>query len=122
MGYDRYTVPDTVAVERTVSAFLKHSQTYVHGLSCHSFNFLSRTVNSKPPTIPFGIVHFFPTIFLEIAVVSFNYSYCSGGSRGGVWISHCSVKQFLASYNYDVGFPSENKNLLEKNLNILKLL
>ena len=64
-------------------------------------------MNSKPPTIPFGIVHFFPTIFLEIAVVSFNYS---------------TVKQFLDSYNYDVGFSSENKNLLEKNLNILKLL
>ena len=40
MGYDQYTVPDTVAVELTVSAFLKHSQTYVHGLSCHSFKFL----------------------------------------------------------------------------------
>ena len=39
-----------------------------------------------------------------------------------VWIRHCSVKQFLDSYNYHVGFSSENKNLLEKNLNILKLL
>ena len=28
----------------------------VHGLSCHSFKFLWRTVNSKPPTTPFGIV------------------------------------------------------------------
>ena len=40
MGYDQYTVPDTVAVEPTFVAFLQHSQTYVHGLSCHSFKFL----------------------------------------------------------------------------------
>ena len=39
-----------------------------------------------------------------------------------VWIRHCSVKQFLDSYNYHVGFSSENKNLLEKNPTILKLL
>ena len=56
MGYAQYTVPDFVAVEPTFVAFLYHSQTYVHGLSCHSINFLWRTVNSKPPTIPFGIV------------------------------------------------------------------
>ena len=37
MGYDQYTVPDTVAVEPTFVAFLQHSQTYVHGLSCPSF-------------------------------------------------------------------------------------
>ena len=28
--------PDTVAVEPTVVAFLQQSQTYVHGLPCHS--------------------------------------------------------------------------------------
>ena len=39
MGYDQYTVPGTVAVESTFVAFLYHSQTYVHGLSCHSFKF-----------------------------------------------------------------------------------
>ena len=55
MGYDLYTVPDTVAFEPTFLAILYHSQTCVHGLSCHSFNFLRRTVNSKPPTIHFGI-------------------------------------------------------------------
>ena len=54
--YDQYTVPDAVAVEP--SAFRQHSQTYDHGLSCHSFKFLWKTVNSKPPTIPFGIVAF----------------------------------------------------------------
>ena len=39
MGYDQYTVPNTVAVELTFFAFHKHSQTYVHGLSCHSLKF-----------------------------------------------------------------------------------
>ena len=40
----------------TFVAFLWHSQTYVHTHLCHSFKFLWRTVNWKPPTIPFGIV------------------------------------------------------------------
>ena len=40
MGYAQYNVPDTVAVEPTFVAFLQHSKTYVHGLSCHSFKFL----------------------------------------------------------------------------------
>ena len=30
----------TVAVEPTFVAFLYHSQTYFHGISCHSFKFL----------------------------------------------------------------------------------
>ena len=40
MGYDQYAVPGTVAVESTFVPFLWHSQTYIHGLSCHSFKFL----------------------------------------------------------------------------------
>ena len=61
--------PDTVAFKPTFVAFLQHSQTYVHGLSCHSSKFLWRRVNSKTPTILFGIVAFtFGTSFLEIAV------------------------------------------------------
>ena len=32
------------------------SQTYVHSLLYYSFKFLWRTVYSKPPTIPFGII------------------------------------------------------------------
>ena len=55
MGLDQYTVPDTVAVEPTFVALLQNSHTYFNGLSCHSFKFLWRTVNSKPPTIPFRI-------------------------------------------------------------------
>ena len=56
MGYYQFTVPDTVAVERTFFTFLTHSQIYAHSLSCHSLKFLWRTVKSKPHTIPFGIV------------------------------------------------------------------
>ena len=43
MGFDEYTVPNTVAIEPTFVAFyfLKHSQAYRHGLSCHFFKFLS---------------------------------------------------------------------------------
>ena len=56
MGYDQYTVLDTVAVKTSFVAFLQHAQTYAHGLLCNSFKFLWRTANSKPPTLPFGIV------------------------------------------------------------------
>ena len=56
MGYDQYTVLDTVAVESTFVAFLWQSQAYVHGLSCHSFKYFWRAVNSQPPIIPFGVV------------------------------------------------------------------
>ena len=41
MGFDLYSVPDTVAVESSIVAFLYlHSETFVHGLLCHSFKFL----------------------------------------------------------------------------------
>ena len=40
MGYDQYTVPDTVAVKTTFVTLLKQTATYLHGLSCHSFKFL----------------------------------------------------------------------------------
>ena len=57
VGYDQYTVPDTVAVKTTFVTLLKQTPTYLHGLSCHSFKFLWRRVNSKPATILlFGIV------------------------------------------------------------------
>ena len=46
----------TVAVEPTLVAFHLHLRTYFRGLSCHSFKFLWRTGQTKPPTIPFGIV------------------------------------------------------------------
>ena len=57
MGYDQYTVPDTVAVKPTFVAFFLHSQTYVHGRSCHCF--------SKPPLMPFGIV---ATVLSELMI------------------------------------------------------
>ena len=40
MGYDQYTVPDSVVVKTSFIVFLQHAQTYVHGLLCHSFKFL----------------------------------------------------------------------------------
>ena len=46
----------TVAVEPTLVTFHQDSRTHVRGLSCHSFKFLQRTGQTKPPTIPFGIV------------------------------------------------------------------
>ena len=63
MGYDQYAVPGTVAVEPTFVAFFEILQTYVHGLSCHSFKLLWRTVNSKPPTFRDCRVHFFQQPF-----------------------------------------------------------
>ena len=45
LGYDQPTVPDTIAVKPSLVVFLQQSQTYVHGLLCHSFKFLSRAVN-----------------------------------------------------------------------------
>ena len=56
VGYDQYTVPDTVAVEPTFAKFIQHLQTYFHDLSYHSFKFLWKTVNSRPPTIHFAVV------------------------------------------------------------------
>ena len=55
MGYYQFTIPGTVALETTFVTFLWHSQTYIHGLSCHSLKFLWRTVNSNSPTIPYNI-------------------------------------------------------------------
>ena len=61
MGYDQYTFPGTVDVKPTFLAFLQHSQLYSHGLSCHSFKFLWKTVNRKSAHNTFRAcrVHFF---------------------------------------------------------------
>ena len=59
MGYDQYTVPDTVAVEPAFVAFLKHSQTYIHGLSCHFQNSLKSDLKSTQSTVRDCRVHFF---------------------------------------------------------------
>ena len=56
MGCNHYTVFDNVAVEPTLLRFLSIRKHTIHDLLCHSFNFFWKTVNSKPPTIPFGIV------------------------------------------------------------------
>ena len=57
----QYTVPDTVAVDGTYFFCFPNlalANSYFHGLSCHSFKFLWRTVSSKPHTVPIGM-HFF---------------------------------------------------------------
>ena len=65
----QYAVPDTVAVESSMLlsfSTLKHMSMASRAILS---NFFEVTVNSKPPTIPFGIVaRTFPTTFLEIAV------------------------------------------------------
>ena len=63
MGYDQYTVPDTVAVESSIVAFLQHLQTYVHGLSCHSFKF-----QNHPQYVSGLSCALFPITFLEMVV------------------------------------------------------
>ena len=56
MGYDQYTVPDTIDVEPTFVAFLSHSQTYVHGLSFPSSNFFEQQWTQNHPQYLSGIV------------------------------------------------------------------
>ena len=47
MGHDQYSVPQTAAVEAAFVAFIQHSQTYVHGLSGHSFKLRSNSLRSN---------------------------------------------------------------------------
>ena len=68
----------TVAVEPTFVAFFQHSQTYIHGLSCLSFKFLCRRVNSNHPQYLSGLSRaLFPTTFLAIAVWFMLLSACT---------------------------------------------
>ena len=71
MGYDRYTVPDTVAVEPTFVTFpLAFVNIRLWPLVPFFQISLKNTVNSKPPhTFPDCRMHFFRQLtFLEIAV------------------------------------------------------
>ena len=52
MGYDQYMVPDT----DLTNLLLLISFTTCSHMSCHFFKFLWKTVNSKPPAIPFGLI------------------------------------------------------------------
>ena len=59
MGYDQYTVRKDWSCRTYFCCFNSFStckHNYVSGLPYHSFKFLWRTVPTKPPTIPFGIV------------------------------------------------------------------
>ena len=53
IGYDQHPVLGSVGRRTYFCYFLRKR---VHGLLCHSFRFLWRTLNSKPPTMPFGVV------------------------------------------------------------------
>ena len=69
MGYDQYTVPDTVAVEPKFCCFPQVLVNIRPWSLEPLFQVSLKTVNLKPPTIAFGIVAcFFPTIFLEVAL------------------------------------------------------
>ena len=58
MGYDQYTVPDAVAVEPDFSYFPLALANIQPWPLVSFIQFLRKTVNSKPLTIPFGIVAF----------------------------------------------------------------
>ena len=60
----------TVAVEPTFVAFHQHSPTYVRGLLCHSFKFLWRTGQTKPPTKQY------------VSLISYPGADLGGGCRG----------------------------------------
>ena len=71
IGDDQYTVPDTVAVEPSYVCCFHLALANIRPWSLVQFFqiFFWRTVNSKPPTISFGIVtRIFSDNLLEIAV------------------------------------------------------
>ena len=61
MGYDQYTVSDTVAVEPTYAAFFLALGNIVHGLSCHSLKISMKNSDLKTTHNTFQDcrVHFF---------------------------------------------------------------
>ena len=56
MGYEQDAVPDTVAIEPTLLLSFSNRKHMSVASRAILSNFFERTVNSKPPTIPFGIV------------------------------------------------------------------
>ena len=72
MGYDQRTLPETVAVESTFVAFLQHSQTYVHGLSCHSLKNSELKITHSTLISELSRA-LFPTTSLEIAVYILDF-------------------------------------------------
>ena len=66
------------------------SQTYVHSLLYYSFKFLWRTVYSKPPTIPFGIVTCtFSKWLYAVSGAVWNIAHCPNGQ-----LSQCHLLNF----------------------------
>ena len=73
MGYDQHTVPDVCSCRTYFGCFPLALSNICPWPPVPFFQILWRTVNSKPPTIPFGSVACtFPTTFLEIAVYKKN--------------------------------------------------
>ena len=124
MGYDQYTVPDTVAVKPTFVALLKQTPTYLLGLSCHSFNFLWRRVNSKPATIiPFGIVactfsdNLSRNSCILVTTTLFPYSPLCG------WPTNRSPSEllvFVSSVLWCYSFPSKQIAALSTRFNLME--
>ena len=124
MGYDQYTVPDTVAVKPTFVALLKQTPTYLLGLSCHSFNFLWRRVNSKPATIiPFGIVactfsdNLSRNSCILVTTTLFPYSPLCG------WPTNRSPSEllvFVSSVLWCYSFPSKQIGALSTRFNLME--
>ena len=72
MGYDKYTVPDNVAVEPTFDAFLYQFSIRKHTSMASSVilsNFFEEQLTQNHPQCLSGLSRaLFPTTFLEIAV------------------------------------------------------
>ena len=70
MGYDQFTVPDTVAVQPTLICYLPLALANIRPWPLAFSQISLKNSELKTTTIPFGIVACtFPTTFLEIAVV-----------------------------------------------------
>ena len=69
MGYDQYTVPETVAVELSFVAFLWHFQTWSMASRTIFSNFFEEQWTQNHPQYLSGLSRsLFPTTFLETAV------------------------------------------------------
>ena len=68
LGYNQYTVLDSVAVEPTFVAFFKHSQTYVQIYVAEALKSSNSELKTTHNTFRDCRVRFSPTTFLEIAV------------------------------------------------------
>ena len=74
MGYDQYAVPDTVAVESSIVAFLSFRKHASMGSRAILSNFFEEQRTQNHPQKLSGLSRaLFPTTFLEIAVCVYVY-------------------------------------------------